>query len=146
MAKDKRRIEVVTANSAIGNGFLDMAFDAGQSLNIHGFRFNLAFEPEIGEANSNGIVGIYVLPGGVIQNSDLPVALGSFGDEKTAPYLWGLMPWTATNQTPYTWEFAPKTSRNMQAGGRIVADLRIEGQSAGNTRQLMTMTCFTSAI
>ena len=146
MAKDKRRVEVATGFSGIGNNFVDMAFDKGQSFNIHGFRYNLALEPEAGDANANGIVAIYVLPGGTIQNSDLPVAFGTFGDEDIAPYLWGMMPWVASNEATYTWEFAPKTSRNMQAGGRIVADLRIEGLTAGNIRHLQTMTCFTSAI
>ncbi len=146
MAKDKRRIEVATGFTAIGNSFIDMNFDKGQAINIHGFRVEIALEPEQAGANANGIIGVYVLPGGIVQNSDLPVAFGTFGDEKTAPYLWGIHPWTASNESTHQWVFAPKTSRNMQAGGRIVVDLRIEGQTGGNTRQNTVITCFTSAI
>ena len=137
---------MATGFTGIGNTFVDIAFDKGQSLNIHGFIYTLALEPEQADANSNGIVAIYVLPGGTIQNSDLPVTFGNFGDEDIAPYLWGLKTWTASNQTPFHWEFMPKTSRNMQAGGRIVADLRIEGLTGGNIRHNQSITCFTSAI
>jgi len=146
VAKSKRRIEIATGFPGIGNNFLDIEFEKGQVVNVHGFRFQLAIEPQDADANANGVVAIYVLPGGLIQNSDLPVTLGSFGDEASAPYLWGIMPWAASNQTPYHWEFAPKTSRNIQAGGRIVADLRIEGISAGAVRQIMNITCFTTPV
>jgi len=145
MAKDKRRVEVATGASGLGNNFVDIAFDKGQSFNIHGFRYLLAIEPEDADANANGIVAVYVLPGGVIQNADLPISFGTFGDEENAPYLWGIMPWAASNQAPFHWEFAPKTSRNMQAGGRIVANLRINGLSAGLIRHNQVITCFTKA-
>ncbi len=146
MAKSKRRIEVATGVPGIGNSFVDIAFDKGQVVNVHGFRYELIIEPQDADANANGIVGIYVLPGGVIQNSDLPIAFGSFGDEDTAPYLWGIMPWAASNQTPAYIVFAPSTTRNIQAGGRIVVNLRVEGISAGAVRQSTTITCFTKPV
>ncbi len=146
MAKSKRRIEVATGTATIGNSFIDISFDKGQVVNVHGFRMEMILEPQDADANTNGIVGIYVLPGGVIQNSDLPVAFGSFGDEKTAPYLWGILPFAASNQTPAHLMFTPKTTRNIQAGGRIVVDLRLEGISAGSVRQSTVITCFTTPV
>ena len=143
---DKRRIEVSTSTPGISVNYIDMEFDKGQSINIHGYRANVMIEPEDGDANANGMIGIYVLPGGIIQNSDLPDTIGEFGDEDTAPYLWGIMPWGASNQTPFQWEFAPKTSRNMQSGGRIVLDVVILGISAGLARLTTSQTCFTSAL
>ncbi len=144
--KNKRRIEVATGNPGISVNYVDMAFDFGTAVNIHGFRYAVALEPQDADANANGMIGIYVLPGGTIQNSDLPSTFGTFGDEDIAPYLWGLIPWTASNQTPFHWEFTPKTSRNMQRGGRIVAVLRVEGISAGLIRHVQSMTCFTSDV
>ncbi len=146
MAKSKRRIEVATGFPGIGNNFIDIAFEKGQVVNVHGFRMEMILEPQDADANANGIVGIYVLPGGVIQNSDLPVAFGSFGDEDIAPYLWGIIPWAASNQSPTHLMFTPKTTRNIQAGGRIVVDLRIEGLSAGLIRQSTVITCFTTPV
>ncbi len=124
-----------------------MDFDKGQVVNVHGFRMEIVLEPQNQDANANGCWAVYVLPGGVVQNADLPVTLGEFGDEKFAPYLWGIGLWTASNQTPDTSiEFLPKTTRNVQAGGRIVVDLRVEGITGGLVRQSTLMTCFTTAV
>ncbi len=146
MAKSKRRIEVATGTPGIGNSFIDIAFDKGQVVNVHGFRLDTVIEPQDADANANGILGVYVLPGGVVQNSDLPVTFGDFGNEDTAPYLWGIMPWAASNQTPDHIKFYPKTTRNIQAGGRIVVDLRMQGISAGLVRQSTVVTCFTTPV
>jgi len=146
VAKDKRRIEIATGVPGIGNSFVDMDFDKGQVVNVHGFRCEVTLEPEVGDANANGVIGVYVLPGGLVQNSDLPTSLGTFGDEDSAPYLWGIGIWQASNQTPYKWVFAPKTSRNIQAGGRIVVNLRTEGITSGGVRQSTLITCFTSPV
>ena len=143
---DKKRLEVATGAVGISNSFIDMDFAKGQSLNIHGLRVMVSLEPQDADANANGIIGVWFLPGGVIQNSSLPNTYGQYGDEDHAPYLWGYAPWTASNQTPFNFEFAPKTSRNMQAGGRIVVSIRVEGISAGLVRQNTTITCFTSAL
>jgi len=146
LGKDKRRIEIATGTSGIANNFIDIAFDKGQSLNIHGFRADMAFEPENQDANCNGVWAVWVLPGGVIQNADLPANLGSFGDEDFAPYLWGMGVFAATNQTPFHHTFAPKTSRNMQAGGRVVLHILFAGVSGGLVRHNDLITCFTKAI
>ena len=146
MAKSKRRIEIATGTPGISNSFIDIEFDKGQVVNVHGFRMEQVIEPQDQDANANGVTAIYVLPGGVIQNSDLPTTLGTFGDEGTAPYLWGIFPWVASNQTPSHYIFEPKTSRNIQAGGRIVVDLRVDGLSAGLVRQTTCITCFTTPV
>jgi len=146
VAKDKRRVEIASGAVGISNSFIDMDFDKGQVVNVHGLRVEVALEPENADANANGVIAVYVLPGGLVQNSDLPTTLGTFGDEKSAPYLWGIHVWAAANQTVHEWLFAPKTSRNIQAGGRVVVDLRVEGISAGLVRQLTLMTCFTSPV
>jgi len=144
MSDQKRRTEIATGTPNIGNSFTDIEFDHGTAVNIHGLRVEFIGEPQDADANAHGVIGVYVLPAGVIQNSDLPVALGTFGNEDFAPYLWGIGLWAATNQTPAKWVFAPSTSRTLQRGGRVVVDLRIEGMSAGLLRQATLITCFTS--
>ena len=143
---DKRRMEVTTSAPGISNNFIDVEFDNGIAINIHGYRAMIALEPEDADANCNGGIAIWVLPGGVIQNNDLPITYAGFGNEDFAPYLWGMIPFAASNQTPFHWEFTPKTSRNMQRGGRIVMQVRVEGVSAGNVRINTMQTCFVSAL
>ena len=143
---DKRRIEVSTSAPGIGNNFIDVDFDKGQVLNVHGYRAMVSIEPQDADANANGMIGIWVLPGGMVQNADLPTTFGDFGNEIRAPYLWGIMPWTASNQTPYQWEFSPKTSRTLQAGARIVLQVLTSGISAGLLRLNIVQTMFTSSV
>ncbi len=146
MAKNKRRTEVGTGTPGISSNFIDMDFEQGQIVNVHGLRVENIIEPQDADANANGIIAVYVLPGSVVQNSDLPQTLGDFGNEKYAPYLWGIGVWAASNQTPSKWTFEPKTSRNIQEGGRIVVNLRINGISAGLVRQTTLITCFTTQV
>ncbi len=144
---DKRRIEVSTGTPGANSvSFIDIDFLKGQVINVHGYRAMVAIEPEVGDANANGLIAIWVLPGGVIQNADLPNTFGSFGNEDFAPYLWGIVPWTASNQSTLLWEFAPKTSRTIQEGGRIVLEVFIQGLSSGLARVNTVQTMFTSAV
>ena len=143
---DKRRIEVSTGTPGISSNFIDVAFDKGQVLNVHGYRASIALEPQDADANANGMIAIWVLPGGVIQNADLPATYGAMGNEDFAPYLWGMIPWASSNQTPFHWEFSPKTSRTLQSGARIVLQVLIAGISAGNVRLNTLQTMFTSSV
>jgi len=126
--------------------FIDIAFDKGQAVNIHGFRAEFILEPEDADANANGGWAVYVLPGGVVQNSDLPTSQALMGNEDFAPYTWGIGMWAASNQTPAHILFAPKSTRNMQAGGRVVLEIIGSGVSAGSVRQRTILSCFTTPI
>ncbi len=137
-------MEVSESNPGLSNNFIDVDFLDGTVVNVHGYRAIVSIEPQDADANANGFIAVWVLPGGVIQNGDLPTTIGTLGNEDFAPYLWGVELWAASNQTPYHWEFAPKTSRNMQRGSRIVLEVDISGLSAGlvslNTLQTMFTT------
>jgi len=146
MVQNKRRIEVSTGTPGISVSFISLEFDNDTVVNLHGYRAAVAIEPQDADANANGIIGVYVIPGGVIQNSDLPATYGAFGNEDYSPYLWGIIPWTASNQTPFHWEFHPKSTRNMQRGSRIVLDVLIAGISAGVCRLNTSQTGFTSQV
>jgi len=143
---NKRRIETSSSNPGISTNFIDINFDKGQVVNVHGYRAQIALEPEVADANASGFWAVWVLPGGIIQNSDLPTTIGGLGDEDRAPYLWGVGVWNASNQSPRMIEFAPKTSRNIQAGGRIVLEVVITGLTSGNLSLDTLQTCFTSSV
>ena len=147
MATSKRRTETSTGTpGAASTSFIDVDFEHGTVVNVHGYRAMVAIEPQDADANANGFCAVYVLPGGIVQNSDLPTGVGDFGNEDIAPYLWGIVPWVASNQTPWHWEFAPKTTRNVQRGGRIVLEVFINGLSAGLARVNTCQTMFTKNV
>ncbi len=120
-------------------------FDETNVTNVHGLRWCFSIEPEVGEANANGFFALFCLPSGLIQNADLPNTIGTLGDEtELSPYLWGIGCWTASNQAPFHYEFAPQTSRNCQRDARIIAYVVKEGISAGAVRIIQTLTAFTN--
>jgi len=146
LVQNKRRMEVSSSAPGISHNYIDLEFVDDTVVNLHGYRAEVTIEPQDADANANGIVAVWVLPGGVIQNADLPTNYGGFGDEDFAPYLWGFHPWTASNQTPMEWVFAPKSTRNMQKGSRIVLHVFIQGLSGGLARLNTTQTGFTSNV
>ena len=111
MVQNKRRMEVSTGTPGISTNFIDVDFNNDTVVNVHGYRMEFSLEPQDADANANGIWAVWVLPGGVIQNADLPVNYGGFGNEDFAPYLWGYGPFVASNQTPVHVEFTPNSTR-----------------------------------
>ena len=143
MKTQRRRLEAET--DAIGLGRMDaqIEFDETDAVNFHGLHYCFSIEPENQDANANGFWIIYCLPAGVIQSADLPQGFTSLDNEDFLPYVWGVGCWTASNQAPFHYEFAPSTSRNCQKGARILASIHVEGVSAGLVRINQTMTGFT---
>jgi len=146
MAKQKRRLETATGTAGVSNNFIDMDFVNDAMVNLHGFRASIALEPENADANANGIIAIWDLPGGVIQNADLPAGFGDFGNEDFSQYLWGWTAWAASNQTPFQWDFAPTTTRNKARDSRVVAHILVNGVSAGLVRQNTLLTGFVTPV
>ena len=142
MAKQKRRLEVATGTASVSNNFIDVDFVNDAMVNLHGLRVNVALEPQDAGANSNGIIAVWDLPGGVIQNTDLPLSFGAFGDEDFSQYLWGWTTFVASNETPYHWEFAPSTTRNKARDSRIVVQILLAGVSGGLVRHNTVITGF----
>ena len=146
MAKSKRRLEVTSSAPGVSNNFIDLEFLNDAMVNVHGYRAEAAFEPQDADANINGIWAVWVLPGQVIQNSDLPTTYGEFGNEDRTQYMWGYGPFAFSNQTPGNIKFTPKTTRNMARDSRIVFQIFIQGVSAGLVRLNTTQTCFVSGV
>ena len=116
----------------------------GPSVNFHGLHYCFSIEPENGDANANGFWVLYCLPAGVISvTADLPSSFADLDNEDFLPYVWGVGCWTASNQAPFHYEFAPRTSRTCQNGARIHAQVVVTGVSAGQVRINQTMTGFT---
>ena len=100
---------------------------AQRAHNIHGLRVEINVESEAMEANSNFHWAVYLLPGDIITNNQLLDFFAEFDDEDVTQYLWGQGLGMASNQTPFHMVFAPKTSRNVTKGGRVVARVFILG-------------------
>ena len=121
-------------------------FDNAPAVNIHGMRYCASIEPENTDANCNGFWMLFCLPGGVLDvTNDLPKSWAGFDNEDFMPYLWGVGCFTASNQAPYHFEYAPKTSRTCQNGARVVGYCVMTGISAGSVRVNSFLQCFTSS-
>ncbi len=146
MAQQKRRLEVSTGTQGIANSYVDMDFENDAMVNLHGLHVSVALEPQDQDANTNGIMGVWTLPGGVIQNADLPQNYGAWGNEDFSQYLWGWTTFTASNQTPFHWDFRPSTTRNKARGSRIVLQILTAGVSAGLVRVNTALTGFVTPV
>ena len=135
------------ANATIDDSNADpitIDLDEGPSVNVHGLRYCASIEPENADANANGFWFLLCLPAGKLGATDFPANWNAMDDEDFLPYVWGVGCWTASNQAPYHFEFAPRTSRTCQNGARIRGYICKTGISAGNVRINQTLTCFTN--
>ena len=144
----RRRLNANTASNATLNSATTddtiITLDEGPSVNVHGLRCCFSIEPENADANANGFWAVYCLPAMTVNLADLPNSFTALDDEDFLPYVWGIGCWTASNQAPFHYEFAPRTSRTCQNGARIVMNVVKSGISAGAVRINETMTLFTS--
>ena len=146
MNPQRRLISVTTDQISVGNEeFNTLNLDESASVNLHGLHTCFSIEPENGDANANGFWVVYCLPSQVITaTSDLPQSVASLNSDEYNAYVWGIGCWTASNQAPFHYEFAPRTSRTCQKGARIVLQILVEGVSAGLVRINTTQTGFTT--
>ena len=145
MKSQRRRLDAESETKTVGTSSeVELTLDETDAVNIHGIHYCFSIEPENGDANANGFWIMYCLPAGVIQGADLPTTFATLDNEDFLPYVWGVGCWTASNQAPFHYEFAPSTSRNCQKGARIVGHIQVTGVSAGACRINSTITGFTS--
>ena len=148
MNTQRRRLNAESTSSTslnvVGTHQLEVELSEGPAVNVHGLRYCGSIEPENADANANGFWLCLCLPADVIQAGDLPNNFNVLDNEDFLPYVWGVGCWTASNQAPYHFEFAPRTSRTCQKGARIFAYVLVNGLSAGAVRVNQTMTLFTN--
>ena len=145
MKTQRRRLDATTNATGLNTQpTVELDLDETDAVNFHGMHYCFSIEPENQDANANGFWILYCLPAQVIQLADLPQGWADLDNEDFLPYVWGVGCWTASNQAPFHYEFAPSTSRNCQKGARILGLVSIEGVSAGNVRVNQTLTGFTT--
>ena len=145
MKTQRRRLDATTDTSTVNESkIVEIDLDETDAVNFHGMHYCFSIEPENADANANGFWVLYCLPAQVIATADLPATFATLDNEDFLPYVWGVGCWTASNQAPYHYEFAPSTSRNCQRGARILGRITTSGVSAGAVRINQTLTGFTS--
>jgi len=149
MNTQRRRLDAQSDQEAVNaQSTVTITQDETSSANMHGVHYCFSIEPEDGGANANGFWVLYCLPAGVIATGlgvDLPNTFADLDNEDFLPYVWGVGCWTASNEAPFHYEFAPRTSRNCQMGARIFGQVMVTGVSAGLVRINQTLTCFQSS-
>ncbi len=145
MKAQRRRLDATSDDVALGiRQTVKIDLNETDAVNFHGMHYCFSIEPEDGGANANGFWVLYCLPALVINTSDLPNTFANLDNEDFLPYVWGIGCWTASNEAPFHYEFAPSTSRNCQKGARIIGMVVATGISAGLVRMNQTLTGFTS--
>ncbi len=145
MKTQRRRLDAESTTVTVGNGAnIEITLNESDAVNIHGIHYCFSLEPENQDANANGFWVLYCLPAGLLDQNDLPNTFADLDNEDFLPYVWGVGCWTASNQAPFHYEFAPSTSRNCQNGARIFGRIIATGVSAGAVRMNQTLTGFTS--
>ncbi len=145
MKAQRRRLDAESSALGVDQNFVvEVAMTESNAVNVHGVHYCFSIEPEQAGANANGFWVLYCLPAQIIQDTDLPLTFATLDNEDFLPYVWGVGCWTASNEAPFHYEFAPSTSRNCQNGARIRGIIRTTGVSAGNVRVNRTLTCFTT--
>jgi len=143
MKAQRRRLEAETEAIGLGEAEAQIQFNETDAVNFHGLHYCFSIEPENADANANGYWIVYCLPSEVITSAQLPSTFATLDNEDFLPYVWGVGCWTASNQAPFHYEFAPGTSRNCQKGARVKSVIHVEGVSAGLVRINQTLTGFT---
>ena len=149
MKMNRRRLDAQSDQVGVnGQTGLSIVQDETDVANLHGLHYCFSIEPEVQDANANGFWIVYCLPAGVIDSSasgQLPQTFADLDNEDFLPYVWGVGCWTASNQAPFHYEFAPNTSRNCQRDARIVCKVFVTGVSSGQCRINQTATLFQSS-
>ena len=149
MQPQRRRLDYDSSSSSLLNDNTIhqtlVLLDESDAVNAHGLRYCGSVEPEAPGANCNGFWCLFCLPASVIDvATDLPEDAAALDNEDFLPYLWGVGCFTASNEAPYHFEFAPNTSRTCQKGARIVGYIVMSGISSGAVRTNSLLTMFTS--
>ncbi len=144
MNAQRKRIHALTDTGAVSTTHSNIGtIDESNAVNVHGLRFSFAIEPENADANANGTWVLSCLPR--ITTAAVTPSIAGLEAEGDNPVIWACGVWAASNQTPFcNPDTEMKTSRNCQAGTRIVLQIFRQGVSAGNVRVISTLCYFTS--
>ena len=139
VGKERRRVQATQNAIAVGaSGFTDITVD--DTVNMHAIRASVAIEPDAADANAHGtwVLESKVEQGGVF----LDPTLANINLEQRTQSVIAIGSWACSNQTPYMFEVAPKTSRNLSRGGVLRLSVNVQGLTAGNLIVTTVLTCF----
>ena len=141
--KERRRVQATQNAIAVGaNG--DTSISMEDTVNVHSMRVSCSIEPDAADANAHGTWALVVRieEGGVL----ISPTIANLNAENLTQGIWALGTWACSNQSPYNFEIAPKTSRNISKGGDVFFRINNQGLTAGNLIASTTMTCFVRQI
>ncbi len=141
----RKRIHAATGTAAVNVATTLVAtVDETNAVNIHGMIADFSIEPENADANANGTWALTCLPR--VTTAVPAIGISALETEGDNPVIIACGVWAASNQTPFNKTLVIKTSRNCQAGTRLVLSIRNEGVSAGIVRHIRTLCYFTSSL
>ena len=121
---------------------LQVPTDPREEVNFHNIWASFGMEPTTADANANGQWVLYIIPK---STSGAPViSISALNLEVFNFDIIACGTWTASNQTPFTMIINPKTSRTIEAGGRLTLSVRVEGATAGNVSPNLSLCAHTT--
>ena len=144
--RERRRVHALSNTSGAGTTHTNVAtVDETNAVNIHGVRISFVCEPEIMDANATGVWALWCLPR--VTTAVPATTIANLEAEGDNPVLWMCGVWGGSNQTIYNLPITnPKTSRNCEAGTRVVLAVERGGVSSGNVRIKSIITYFTKSL
>ena len=127
-----KRIQVFEANKAAGQAAtveLKAPTDPREEINYHNIWGSFTVEPENADANAQGTWALYLLRDNATASTLTDVVVN--GESNNAIII-ACGVWGASNQSPYTGQVHPETSRTLQAGDALQLQCVVTGLTAGN--------------
>ena len=128
-----KRIQVIEGTTAVGSVSvsLDVPDEPREQVNFHNIWGGFTVEPESTAVNSQGTWVLYTVPSGGSLVSWFDATVNT---ETNNIFIIACGVWGASNESPYT---APPiqigTSRNLNAGDKLVLGVTQTGITAGNS-------------
>ena len=127
-----KRIQISEGNDGAGaetNVTVDVPLTPREEVNFHNIHFQVSVEPQDTDANAQGSWFLFLLR----ENATFPTltdVVVNGESNNNAIIAFGI--WSASNQTPYnSGDMTIRTSRNMQAGDRLIMTSVVTGITAG---------------
>ena len=134
-----KRIQIKTETGNLAGGstvvLLAVPTTPRESVNFHNIWGSLTVEPTTAGANASGQWVLFVQPVGVAVVAHLEADINL---EEKNPRIIACGVFAASNQTPFNMSINPKTSRNLNAGDRLILQITLEQITSGQaTHRLM---------
>ena len=137
--KERRRIQTDFATIAGVDTIIGPQIVMEDNVNAHSLRASISITPVSIDANASGHWSLIVVE--ETGPTGFSPTIANINAETLTNQVWAIGTWNASNQSPFTINIAPKTSRNIPKNGRLILRCLHHIVSSGSVEYLLTLTC-----